>query len=202
MNHPPAHLAHLSRDPILEQTLTPHDPCRLTMQPEIWLQVCDAVISQQLNTRVARILQQRLRQVLGAGKPRAERLREIPFDTLKGIGLSRSKTEYLRNIADYFIQEKLTDRQLQALPDEDVIESLTRIRGVGRWTAEMVLMFALGREDVFAVNDLGIRQKMTYLYGVDPSNAKVLTDNLIRISEAWRPYRSYACLYLWRFSSK
>jgi DNA-3-methyladenine glycosylase II len=90
-------------------------------------------------------------------------------------------------------------RKLQAMSNEEVIEYLIRIKGVGRWTIEMLLMFALGREDVFAVDDLGIQTAMIRLYKLDPGNKKKLREDMIRLSGKWAPYRTYACLHLWQW---
>ncbi len=85
------------------------------------------------------------------------------------------------------------------MDNEDVINYLTQIKGVGRWTVEMILMFTLGREDVFALDDLGIQQAMTHLYKLDGSDKKQLKQDMLKISARWAPYRTYACMYLWRF---
>jgi DNA-3-methyladenine glycosylase II len=100
-------------------------------------------------------------------------------------------------VCRFFLDEKVQDKQLHALNNEDFIAYITQIKGVGRWTAEMLLMFAMGREDVFAVDDLGIQQAMIRLYGLDAADKKQLKADMLRISEKWKPYRTYACLYLW-----
>jgi DNA-3-methyladenine glycosylase II len=113
--------------------------------------------------------------------------------------LSNAKTNYIRNVCAYFIEEKLTDSKLHRMSAEDVMEKLLKIKGVGRWTVEMLQMFTLGYEDVFALDDLGIQQAMTRLYNLDASDKKIFRQSLIEISNRWSPYRTYACLYLWGF---
>ena len=88
---------------------------------------------------------------------------------------------------------------LQKMEDEELILYLTQIKGVGRWTAEMILMFTLAREDVFAIDDLGIQQAMAKLYKIDFTNKKLLREKMIAVSDKWKPYRTYACRYLWRW---
>jgi len=97
------------------------------------------------------------------------------------------------------VEYNITDKKLNVMANEEVIELLTQIKGVGRWTVEMLLMFTLGREDVFAIDDLGLQQSMIKLYKLDPSDKKQLRENLLKISSKWSPYRTYACMYLWRW---
>jgi DNA-3-methyladenine glycosylase II len=111
---------------------------------------------------------------------------------LKDAGLSRQKTRYVRNVAEAFAEEGYSHEHFREMDDEAVVAELTSITGVGTWTARMQLMFALGRPDVFPVGDLGIRKGMRTLYG-DLSRGE-----MVEKAEAWRPYRSYASLYLWR----
>lgn len=123
----------------------------------------------------------------------------MPFDTLCSIGLSNAKTNYVKNVARFEIDFGMSAAKLNKMSNEEVIEYLTQIKGVGRWTVEMLLMFALGREDVFAVDDLGIQNAMIKLYRLDNSDKKLLKEKLIKISDKWSPYRTYACLHLWQW---
>lgn len=121
------------------------------------------------------------------------------MESLRGIGLSGAKTAYVHNVAAYFLEHNITDTTLEKMSDEEVVETLLPIKGVGRWTVEMLLMFTLGREDVFAPDDLGIQQAMMGLYGLNASSKKELIAEMRRIAEEWKPYRTYACLHLWRW---
>jgi DNA-3-methyladenine glycosylase II len=118
---------------------------------------------------------------------------------LRGIGLSNSKVSYVQNVAAFFIENKVTDKQLYTLPPEQVIALLTQIKGVGKWTVEMLLMFSLGQEDVFAVDDLGIQQAMIKLYKIKFDSKKDLKIKMLKKSLPWAPYRTYACLHLWQW---
>ena len=106
---------------------------------------------------------------------------------------------YIQNVASFCIENGITDTKLLALGNEEIINLLTQIKGVGQWTVEMLLMFSLGREDVFAVDDLGIQQGMQRLYQLDATNKKLLKEKMIELSQQWKPYRSYACLHIWKW---
>jgi DNA-3-methyladenine glycosylase II len=102
-------------------------------------------------------------------------------------------------VCAFFIEHNLSDEVLHRMNDEEVIVLLTQIKGVGRWTVEMLLMFALGREDIFAADDLGVQQSMIKAYELKADSKKELRNQLLTISENWRPYRTYACMALWQW---
>ena len=158
-----------------------------------------SIVSQQLSTKVAAIIFKRFLDVYKGKEPSMQAVIDTPFDTLRGIGLSNSKVNYVQNVAQFFISHKITDKQLYAMEPEAVIELLTQIKGVGRWTVEMLLMFSLGHEDVFAVDDLGIQQAMIKLYKIKYTTKKELHTKMLKRSLAWAPYRTYACLHLWNW---
>jgi len=158
-----------------------------------------SIVSQQLSTKVAAIIFKRFIDVYKGKEPSMQALIDTPFDILRGIGLSNSKVNYVQNVAQFFISQKITDKQLYAMEPEAVIELLTQIKGVGRWTVEMLLMFSLGHEDVFAVDDLGIQQAMIKLYKIKYTTKKELQIKMLKRSMSWAPYRTYACLHLWNW---
>ena len=124
---------------------------------------------------------------------------DTPFDKLRAIGLSNAKTQYVQNVARFATEQGLDDSKLDSMSNEDAIEYLTQIKGVGRWTTEMLLMFTLGREDLFAVDDLGIQNAMIGLYKLGKLDKKKLKIRMVKIAEKWSPYRTYACMHLWRW---
>jgi DNA-3-methyladenine glycosylase II len=189
---------HLAKDPSFKPLLAT-SVAELTVKKDIYMWLCASIMSQQLSTKVATVINNRFIDLFPSPTPSLEDILAVPFDTLKGIGLSTAKTNYVRNVAAYFHEHNITDQQLYVLSDEEVKALLLPIKGVGKWTVEMLLMFALGREDVFAVDDLGIQQAMTKIYGLDPSQKKAFKTEMERISAAWQPYRTYACLHLWKF---
>ena len=158
-----------------------------------------SIVSQQLSTTVAAIIFKRFLDIYKGKEPSLQAIIDTPFDTLRGIGLSNSKVNYVQNVAQFFLSQKITDKQLYAMEPEAVIELLTQIKGVGRWTVEMLLMFTLGHEDVFAVDDLGIQQAMIRLYKIKYTTKKELQTKMLKRSLAWAPYRTYACLHLWNW---
>lgn len=196
------HIAHLEKDKRLRKVLLNQDPFILEKRKKIYLQLCSSIISQQLSTKVAKVIYSRFLDLFKGKEPSAKAILAIPFDTLKSVGLSNSKTIYIRNVCQFFIDNKITDARLDKMTNEEIIEKLTQIKGVGRWTVEMILMFTLGREDVFAVDDLGIQQAITRLYGLENTDKKLLKLKMLEISAKWTPYRTYACRYLWNWKDK
>ncbi|TDW99544.1 DNA-3-methyladenine glycosylase family protein [Dinghuibacter silviterrae] len=193
----PPYLLHLAQDKRLGPLLEGIEPVVIAPQEEVWLHLTGAIMSQQLSTRVASVIRGRFTGLYG-GNPSPERVLETPSPTLRAIGLSNAKVTYVQNIARFALEEGLSFGKLQEMEDEGVIDYLTQIKGVGRWTAEMMLMFSLGREDVFAVDDLGIQQAMMRIYRLKNGDKRTLREKMLKISGKWSPYRTYACLHLWR----
>jgi DNA-3-methyladenine glycosylase II len=154
-----------------------------------------SIVGQQLSTKAARSIYERLTALFDGGAPSPRALLDADPEELRAAGLSRAKVAYLRDLAERVEDGDLELERLAELPDGEVFEQLTAVKGLGRWTADMFLIFHLGRPDVLPVGDLGIRRAAQRAYGLDelPSPAE-----LERIAEPWRPWRSLACLYLWR----
>lgn len=191
------HREYLSKDKKLHKIMMQQESFELERRKNVYLHLCASIISQQLSTKVALIIYKRFLDLFDTNTPRPEAILELPFEQLRSIGLSNSKTHYVRNVCEFFIAEKLTDAKLHKMSSDEVLDKLIQIKGVGRWTVEMLLMFTLGYEDVFAVDDLGIQQAMTKLYKLDPTDKKKMKADMLRISAKWTPYRTYACRYLW-----
>lgn len=153
-----------------------------------------AIVGQQLSTKAARTIYLRVVDLFGGTTPTPEQLLEAKEEDLRGCGLSGRKTEYVRDLAAHVISGELELDRLGELGDEEVIEEIVAVRGLGRWTAEMFLLFHLQRPDVLSGGDLGIRKAIQIEYGLEemPPPTRV-----IEIGEPWRPYRSLASLYLW-----
>lgn len=196
------YIAHLSKDSKLRKVLAEQDAVELTARKNIPLRLCASIMSQQLSTKVAKVIFHRFLDLYGGKEPTPQQIAATPFDTLRAIGLSNAKTQYVLNVAQFAIDYKLDDKKLRKMGDEEVIDLLTQIKGVGRWTVEMLLMFTLGREDVFAVDDYGIQSAMKNIYKLDDSNKKSFKDAMQKIAAKWSPYRTYACLHLWQWKDK
>lgn len=194
-----AHIEHLSRDKKLLPLLHTVEPYELKKRKNICLRLCASIMSQQLSTKVADVIFRRFLDLYDGNEPTAQQIIDTPFDQLRGVGLSNAKAQYVQNVARYLIEQNADDKKLNKMTNDEVIEFLTPIKGVGRWTVEMLLMFTLGREDVFAVDDLGIQQAMTHIYRLDPADKKGMREKMLKISAKWAPYRTYACFYLWKY---
>jgi DNA-3-methyladenine glycosylase II len=153
-----------------------------------------AVVGQQLSTKAARTIYERVVALFGGEEPSPEALLAIDEAALRGAGLSGRKVEYLRDLADHVRSGELELDRLDQLSDEEVIEEVTAVRGLGRWTAEMFLMFHLGRKDVVSGGDLGLRRGLMLAYELDEMPTP---EELVERAEAWRPNRTLACIYLW-----
>lgn len=193
------YLEHLSKDSKLRKILAGQDAVELTSRKNIPLRLCASIMSQQLSTKVAKVIFHRFLALYGAKEPTPQQIASTSFETLRAIGLSNSKTQYVLNVAQFAIEQRLDDKKLRKMSNEEIIALLTQIKGVGQWTVEMLLMFTLGREDVFAVDDYGIQSAMKKLYKLDDSNKKEFKEKLKQISAKWSPYRTYACLHLWQW---
>ena len=195
----PVYLEHLSKDKKLLKLINAIPPFTLKKRKNICLRLCASIMSQQLSTKVARVIYERFLELYDGMEPTPQQIVDTPPATLRAIGLSNAKVSYIQNVARYAIEHNITDKMLYKMSNEEVLDFLMPIKGVGRWTVEMMLMFTLGREDVFAPDDLGIQQGMIQLYKLDASDKKALREKMLKISAKWSPYRTYACLYLWRY---
>lgn len=191
------HLEHLRKDKKLRTIIDLQQPHTLVRRKQVWLHLCASIMSQQLSTKVADVIYNRFLNLFPKRKPTLNLVIHMPFETLRGIGLSNAKTNYVKNVCEFFLKENITDSKLYKMENEEAIKYLTQIKGVGQWTVEMILMFTLGREDILALDDLGIQQSMIKLYKIKAANKKELREKMEKHSAKWSPYRTYACRYLW-----
>ncbi len=193
------YIAHLSKDRKLKKLVENGQPHQLKRRKNICTYLCASIMSQQLSTKVATVIHNRFIALYGGKEPTPQQILDTPHETLRGIGLSNAKVSYVKNVAQFELDSGMDHKKLHKMSNEEVIAYLTAIKGVGRWTVEMLLMFALGREDVFAIDDLGIQNAMIKLYKLDNGDKKKLKEELLRISNKWSPYRTYACVHLWQW---
>lgn len=161
---------------------------KLEKSDEPFKRLLSSIISQQLSTQSAEAIRKRF---FDAFEIEPQKIIEADSDKMSEVGLSGQKIEYMKSAAEQFMEDELTSEKFAEMSDEEVIEELTDIHGVGEWTAKMFLIFVLGREDVFPVEDLGIRKAMKDIYGIDSRS------EMTEKSFEWRPKRSIASLYLW-----
>jgi DNA-3-methyladenine glycosylase II len=183
------------RDPVIGALIRRHGTCGLAdaQHAEPFTALTHAIISQQLSSKAAATIARRF-DALFAGVPTAAGVAAVSDEQLRGVGLSSQKIRYMRDLCARVDEGSLPLRRLETLADAEVIDTLTQVKGIGRWTAEMFLMFRLHRPDVLPVGDLGIVKAVQRAYGLRraPDAAR-----LEKIGEPWRPYRSVACWYLW-----
>ena len=188
-------------DPILGRVIERVGPCTLSPRRDYFVALCKAIFSQQLSTKVAAVLFGRFCDLFPARRPTPQRVLELfkkDPEALRGCGLSRQKTAYLLDLAEHFAEGRIDTRRLARLEDEQVIAALTAVKGIGRWTAEMFLMFVLNRLDVLPVDDLGLREGVREIYQL---SKRPTPTEVIERGERWRPYRSIATWYIWRRTS-
>jgi DNA-3-methyladenine glycosylase II len=186
------------RDPVLAAIIRRHGECgmRAAREKDIFNGLIQSIISQQLSTKAAATIYGRFLALLpDQGKPAPHHVLGLDDQALRGVGLSRQKMSYLRDLSDKVLDGTLQTDLLSTLPDEEVVQALTRVKGVGRWTAEMILIFRLLRPDILPVGDLGIVKAIQKAYRLrKPPDAK----RMLTIAQPWRPYRSVASWYLWK----
>lgn len=189
---------HLRRaDPVLAEVVEAVGPCRIdeARRDRPFPALIESILHQQLSMKAAATIHRRFLALYDGRPPSPRELLDTPESDLRAAGLSRQKVGYLRDLAERVAAGSLSMSRLPDLDDEEVIDVLTEVKGVGRWTAEMFLMFRLGRADVLPVGDLGLRDAVRRVYGLDERPGP---EEMRRIAEPWRPYRSIACWYLWR----
>jgi DNA-3-methyladenine glycosylase II len=193
------HSMHLAADTKLLPIINHIGELKLHKRKRVYLHLCSSIISQQLSIKAAATIYKRFLEACGSPEPTPHEIVAVPNEQLRAAGLSNAKVQYVKNVCLFFTERQLTDAQLYKMENEEVIQLLTQIKGVGRWTVEMILMFTLARENVFATDDLGIQQAMVALYKLDNTDKKKLKTQMLKRSEKWAPYQTYACMYLWRY---
>jgi 3-methyladenine DNA glycosylase/8-oxoguanine DNA glycosylase len=187
---------HLSRrDPVMRQIIKRIGPLELELRGTPYQTLMRALLYQQLAGPAAAAIERRFLALYGDRPPEPSELLATTPERLREAGVSRQKASYLHSLAEHSTNGGLEPRKLNRLPDDDVIALVTEVKGIGRWTADMLLMFCLGRSDVLPVGDLGIQKSMMQAYGLDELPQP---EAMARIAESWRPYRSAGSWYLWR----
>ena len=199
MKIPAAALPHLATDSRLRPLL---DHLELSFaRPttgDVYFDLLRSIAGQQLSVKAAQTIFGRFVGLFESGYPHPTEVLELEVATLRGVGFSRQKAGYIQNVAQFFRENQLELKDWSELTNAEIITYLSQIKGVGKWTVEMILMFSLQRPDVFPVDDLGIQNAMISIYSIE-ERKRDLKKRMVEIAEAWRPYRSVACYYLWRY---
>ena len=189
---------HLSRDPVLKAIVSSLRLRRRPVERDVFAALLRTIVYQQLAGHAAAAIHGRFLSLFASQDPRPVLLLDQPVEQLREVGLSQRKAMYLRNVAEFWIDQELDAVHWRELSDEEIVALLTQIQGVGEWSAQMILMFSLRRPDVFPTNDLGIQNAMVRAYRLR-SQGKKLQQRMVRIADPWRPYRTLACRYLWQY---
>jgi DNA-3-methyladenine glycosylase II len=190
-------LAHLRRsDPRLRPLIDRHGPPTITPSRDAVQSLARAIVSQQLSGKAADTIWRRVLELYPRGRlPRCELILATPDARLRGAGLSGAKTAALKDLARHVVEKRLVPRRLPAATDEEVAAMLLPVRGIGPWSVDMFLMFALARPDVLPVGDLGIRKGMQRHFNL---RALPAPERMMKLAAPWRPYRTVASWYMWR----
>jgi DNA-3-methyladenine glycosylase II len=184
-------------DPIMANAVERVGPCTLTPNPRLFETLVDAIISQQISVKAADAIMARLRAALHKetnGLVSPEALLLLEDDALRAVGLSPQKMRYIHDLTERVASGQLDLERLGELDDEEVITELVKVKGIGRWTAEMMLIFSLGRPDVLPVDDLGFVEGVREAYSLE---ARPTPKEMRERGEVWRPYRTFATWYMW-----
>ncbi len=191
-------LDHLQQDALLrrviEQTVLP----AFVPSRRIYYDLLDSIVSQQLSVKVASVIFSRFCALFPDNYPHPELVIALEPEQLRSVGLSGQKAGYLQNVAAFFLKNDLENHPWDTMSDAEIIDFLSQIKGVGKWTVQMLLMFTLERPDIFPIDDLGIQQAMVRLYGLTETG-KELKKRMIELAEPWQPHRTLASRYLWRW---
>ncbi len=200
-------IAHLSNDKLFKKVIESTPPPKRQPKRDVYESLIGSIVSQQLSVKAAATIHGRFLALFPNDYPDPKQLLKMEVEQLRAVGLSRQKASYILNVAKFFKEEKLLEQDWKKHSDEEIIAKLTQIKGVGKWTVQMILMFSLNRSDVFPIDDLGIRNAIIRLYEIkeeyskDRKGQKALYARLSEIAEPWSPYRTLACRYLWKWLS-
>jgi DNA-3-methyladenine glycosylase II len=188
---------YIQHDKKLFAMLQTMDEIKITKRKNVFLWLMRSIAGQQLSTKAAYTIFEKFLTILPEPTPQA--VLALDIEQLRAVGFSYNKGAYIQNIAQFWIDENITDKTFTKKTDEEIIDYLTQIKGVGRWTVEMLLMFTLGRENVFAIDDLGIQQAMCRLYGWDATDKKEMKKKMQAKAKTYSPHCTLLCMYLWKW---
>lgn len=187
----------LSADPVLAPLFDAHPRCNLRPHKDYFRELVESIVGQQLSVKAAASINHRFADMFEAPFPTAEDILNQPVEYLREAGLSGAKVKYIRDLAEHVLDDKLEFENFDSLPNDQIVSELTAVKGIGEWTAHMFLMFCMARPDILPTGDLGIRNGVMKLYGLDhlPS-----PDEITQIADEhnWRPYESIASWYVWK----
>lgn len=184
-----------THDPILFSVAQKVGPVTLRKSSDYFTTLCESIINQQLSDKAGTTIFKRFKQLFPDQTISPENVLELSNEKMRSVGTSMTKVSYFKQLAQKIVNQELLLETLEDMDNETVIIELTKVKGIGRWTAEMFLMFSLGRPDVFSYGDLGLRHAIQKLYKLEKEPTQKEVEE---ISQKWSPYRTYACHILWR----
>lgn len=190
-------LAHLSKDKKLKKVIEKQGILTINTKEDPYTALLGSIVSQQLSVKAAATIWGRFEALFPKKDPQPKLVLKKTDDELRAVGLSYQKAGYIKNIAQFALDGGFEKARIKKLNDEELIEHFTQVKGVGKWTVQMLLMFSLNKQDVFPEDDLGIQNAMKNIYGLT-SEKKDLKKDMHLLSAKWSPYRTIACKYLWR----
>lgn len=188
-------LVHISRDPVMKKLIAIHGELESRQgEVDLFAHIVESIISQQLSVKASDTIYKRFIALLPKNKLTPENILSVSDEEIRGAGISFSKIKYIKGVAQAVIDKQIDLGNLHKLSDDEVLIELIKLKGIGKWTAEMLLMFSLRRPDVFSMGDVGLRNAIAKLYGVDRDDLKKIE----KIANKWKPFRTTAARYLWR----
>jgi DNA-3-methyladenine glycosylase II len=187
-------MEHLKKDPVMNKLIHKHGELALTVSENLFKDLVSSIIGQQLSAKAAYTILRRVLCLMNNDLTVGNIL-ELPDESLRKAGVSKNKVMYINNLAKAIDNKSIILETLEYLTNDDIIKQLTKIKGIGVWTAEMFLLFSLARNDVFSLGDKGLNTSINKLYS---ENNALHKNEIIEITQKWIPYRSYASLYLWK----
>lgn len=185
----------MKKDPVLGKIIPLIKIPPYTPVDSYFVALTESIISQQLSVKAADTIWGRVQDLFSKRRVTPEGILDIPDETLRGAGLSYAKIKYIKDLATKTLESGILFEQFEMMTEEEIITELVKVKGIGRWTAEMFLMFAMGKPDVFSYGDLGLRNGIQKLYGLkkEPTEKQAK-----KITDAWKPYRTLGCRYIWK----
>ena len=191
----------LNKDSIMRRVIKATGTLNAPKAMDPYRALLSSIISQQLSTKAADTIHNRFLELYPRRNPKPQLVIDTDTTLIRNAGLSNAKSSYVKNVAEFALQSKLRRPLLSKMSDTELVEHLITIKGVGKWTAEMIAMFSMERDDIFPSDDLGIRNAIGELYFINP-NSKTFNKKAINLSMAWSPFRTLACRHLWRWKDQ
>jgi len=189
---------HLSKDPIISPLVKSYKIENRQSKNPLFLDLVYSIMSQQLSVPSAAAIRNKFEGQFNTSKISPKILKNSSIEMLRSCGLSNQKAQYVKNVAEFFTRKENASCDWNLISEEEIIQRLTSIKGVGVWTSQMILMFNQSRADILPTDDYGIQMAMKDLYNLSEEK-KALKNKMVEIASIWSPYRSYACLYLWEY---